>query len=402
MKHFTILLSDRKRQTRTWSVWSENLTVGADPRCDLVLPAPSAPLVGVFTDSATVDLPFGHMEIVEDTPWRHGLWASARERIAKSRMLGWREPGANARRTRGTAMALFGLFGLLGMTGLALIGSRPVPNSGNVDIAEFLVPLTPDKPEEPPKKEPEPEKEVAGASDQKPTSNDLGGSTETRTTPWPPNSPSSVMRSSVMDRISTATDGLMGEDVDANEKNAIDVILAGGGGHLQRGDRGGQGAGGDGDRMAGLGGIGLGTGGRAGFGTGPGGARQGRMALGPGGNGVGMRARVTPPRPQDVELGGEAGSRSPESILRVIRSQIGGFRYAYEKYLRDNPNLGGKISLKFTIAPSGDIVSIDIVSSNTGEVALDNEIKEKAKRMKFDQIEKGNVTVSYAFVLDKQ
>jgi TonB family protein len=101
-------------------------------------------------------------------------------------------------------------------------------------------------------------------------------------------------------------------------------------------------------------------------------------------------------------LGGESGSRSPESILRVIRSNIGGFQYSYQKYLRDNPNLGGKISLKFTIRPSGDIVEITIVSSNTGNGTLDEEIKDKARRMKFDQIEKGNVTVTYAFVLDKQ
>ncbi|MEK7395182.1 MAG: AgmX/PglI C-terminal domain-containing protein, partial [Fibrobacterota bacterium] len=113
-------------------------------------------------------------------------------------------------------------------------------------------------------------------------------------------------------------------------------------------------------------------------------------------------ARINPPKPSDVELGGEAGSRSPESILRVIRQHIGGFRYTYEKYLRNNPNLGGKISLKFTIAPSGDIIQISIVNTNTGDGGLDDEIKDKARRMKFDQIEKGNVTVTYAFVLDKQ
>lgn len=212
------------------------------------------------------------------------------------------------------------------------------------------------------------------------------------------------MQNSVMDKIQTFSDGLLGEDVDPNEANMIDVILAGGGGSMKKGERGGRGAGGDGDRMAGVGGIGLGTGGRAGFGTGNGGTRQGKMALGAGGNGKGMatRAKIAPPKPSDVELGGEAGSRSPESILRVIRQHIGGFQYTYQKYLRDNPGLGGKISLKFTIAPSGDIIAISVVSSNTGNGELDDEIKDKARRMKFDQIEKGNVTVTYAFVLDKQ
>ena len=128
------------------------------------------------------------------------------------------------------------------------------------------------------------------------------------------------------------------------------------------------------------------------------------MTMGAGGPGTGtaMRARVTPPKPSDVELGGDAGSRSPESILRVIRQGMGGFRYVYEKFLRDNPNLGGKISLRFTIAPSGDIIQIAVVSSNTGDESLDATLMGQAKRMKFDQIEKGNVTVTYAFLLDKQ
>jgi len=43
-----------------------------------------------------------------------------------------------------------------------------------------------------------------------------------------------------------------------------------------------------------------------------------------------------------------------------------------------------------------------VVSSTTGVASLDDEIKDKARRMKFDSIEKGNVTVTYAFVLDRQ
>lgn len=210
------------------------------------------------------------------------------------------------------------------------------------------------------------------------------------------------MDNSVMGRISATFDGLQGEQVDPNQANMIDVILAGGGGTLTRGDRGGH-TGGDGDRMAAVGGIGLGVGGRNGFGTGRG-SIAGRMRPGANGTGTGvaMRATIPPPKPTDVELGGEAGSRSPESILRVIRTHIGGFRYSYEKALKDNPEIGGKISLKFTIAPSGDITAIEVVSSSTGIAALDNDIKDKARRMKFDSIEKGNVTVTYAFVLDHQ
>jgi TonB family protein len=324
--------------------------------------------------------------------------------MALAAKLGWRDPGDRNAKYRLAAFAGLAILGVLVISGMFILGRGPRVASEE-ELPESIVELIPDKPEEPKEEpKPEPKEDAGGASDQKPTNPNEGGSTENRTVAWPPSSPSSVMNSSVMDKLNTMSDGLQGEDIDPNQANALDVILAGGGGSMKKGERGGRGAGGDGDRMAGVGGIGLGTGGRAGFGTGNGGTRQGKMALGAGGTGKGIatRARIDPPKPSDVELGGEAGSRSPESILRVIRMHIGGFRYTYEKYLRDNQNIGGKISLKFTIAPSGDIIAISVVSSNTGNSSLDDEIKEKARRMKFDTIEKGNVTVTYAFVLDKQ
>lgn len=210
-----------------------------------------------------------------------------------------------------------------------------------------------------------------------------GGATEARSVAWPASSPSATMRSSVMASIDDKPEGFLGEDVDPSQSNMVDVILAGGGGSIKKGEQGGRGASG-GDRMATVGGTGLGTGGRAGFGT-----------------GAAARAKVAPPKVSDIELGGEAGSRSPESILRVIRAHLGGFRYSYEKVLRTNPEVGGTIVLKFTIGPSGDIVAISVAKSETGSAALDQEILDKAKRMKFDQIEKGNVTITYTFRLDK-
>lgn len=409
MKHFAIVLTDKNRQTRAWSVWSERLTIGADPRCDIVMPLPAEPLVGVFDTDSSLDLPFGRLEITEDTPWRHGLWASARERIARSRLLAWREPGADSKRLRAAVYASLAMFALAGTTGLVWLGLQ---NPGHAQVAETTIDIpifevVAPVPQEP---EPEPEYEVSRGADQPVTDDREGGPTESRTEAWPPVAPPEVrgvMDRSVLAQVSTAADGIMGDPVDAaDEPSAVDVILAnGGGGSLQKGPKGGLAASSDGDRMPPMGGVGLGRTGRAGAGVGamsrPGPLLAGRLSDT---KGTGIKGRIAEPSPRDMstEIGSDAGTRSPESILRVIRSHIGGFRYAYEKYLRENPNLGGKLSLKFTIAPSGDIVAMGIVASNTGNATLDGEIKEKAARMKFDAIEKGNVTVTYAFVLDKQ
>jgi Ca-activated chloride channel family protein len=232
------------------------------------------------------------------------------------------------------------------------------------------------------------EQALGGGADKMLAANpNAGGATESRTVAFAPSAPASVMSNSVMDRMS---DGMMGEVADPNTYNAVDALLAGGGGHVYKKSE--RGTAREGDRMSAVGGMGLGAGGRSGSGT---------VRCCVSANGAALKGTILPPKPSDIELGGEVGTRSPESILRVIRQHIGGFRYSYQKALRNNPNVGGKITLKFTIAPSGDIVAIEIVSSNTADSALDTEIKDKAKRMKFDAIERGNVTVTYAFALDK-
>lgn len=216
-----------------------------------------------------------------------------------------------------------------------------------------------------------------------------------------------------------------GSSTEETQENVVDVILAGGGGsmkkrsysqpdsdeehsdafvagtdHGRRRSRLSE----DGGRASAIGGIGFGSGGRAGWESGEGGTRQGKMALGAGGtgNGIATRAKIEAPKSSDITLSGDSGVRTPESILRVMRAHVGGFRYSFERFLREDPSLGGTLVLKFTITPAGDIVAISVVSSNTGNASLDDEINGKARRMKFDQIEKGVVTVTYSLVLQKQ
>lgn len=185
------------------------------------------------------------------------------------------------------------------------------------------------------------------------------------------------------------------------EDDGIDMILSGGGGSRRKGQKDPEEEGRQRSR-AGTGG--LGQGGQSGFGVGNGGTRKGKMALGADGTGKGpsVRAQVAPPKPSDVEIVGENPSRSQESILRVIRQHIGGFQYTYQKFLRNSPELEGNLSFRFTIAPSGDIASMLITKSTTGDQELDFEIKNKAQRMNFEGIEGGEVTVVYHLSLRRQ
>jgi TonB family protein len=401
MKHFTIQLVDANRPTRQWSIWAEILTVGSDPRSALVLPAPAAHHVGTYGADATVPLPFGNLVVREDTQFHARLWDLARARIARSRLLEWREPGDRGRNARAGALAVVGGIFVFAVGAICLVGNHP-PRPAPLAIEDFVLPIPPDPEATKPVEKEVVDVRTADGADVPIRDPNQGGPTESRTIAHPPASPAGVMAGSVLAQANADMGDMLGNDLDPNASNMIDVILAGKGG--LRGANA-TGRAGDGDnRMEGVGGAGLGVGGRSGFGTGRG-SIEGAMRAGingHGAHGVATRGIVHPPKPTDVDVGGEAGSRSPESILRVIRTHVGGFRYTYEKALKERPDLGGKISLRFTIAPSGDITAIEVVSSSTGDADLDEQIKDKAKRMKFDQIEQGNVTVTYAFVLDRQ
>jgi len=65
--------------------------------------------------------------------------------------------------------------------------------------------------------------------------------------------------------------------------------------------------------------------------------------------------------------------------------------------LKQKPGFNGKVTLKFTIAPSGDIISIDIVSSTTGYSEFDNAIKDMVSKWKWKAIKSGNTTPTIPF-----
>jgi TonB family protein len=97
----------------------------------------------------------------------------------------------------------------------------------------------------------------------------------------------------------------------------------------------------------------------------------------------------------------EMVQRHPESVLRVIRANIGGIKDVYDKYLKIHPNMGGRITVKFKINPSGNVDAIDVIESTTGVQMMDEEIKDKARMMKFEQVESGYSVINYTFNFSK-
>jgi TonB family protein len=119
---------------------------------------------------------------------------------------------------------------------------------------------------------------------------------------------------------------------------------------------------------------------------------------------IGTRAKgglgLKTPSASDIDMGNESGQRSTESILRVIRQHTPGLRHTYNKHLKVHPGFKGKVTLKFSIAPSGSIVQLSVSGSTTGVGDFDAEIVDKVRSWRFEPIKgKANdvVTVPFTF-----
>ena len=99
--------------------------------------------------------------------------------------------------------------------------------------------------------------------------------------------------------------------------------------------------------------------------------------------------------------GGGGGSRSAADIMKVVRQRTPGLRHIYNKNLKVKPGFAGKVTLRFTIAPGGQVISISIASSTTGFSDFDNEVKNAVSRWGFSKVKSGNTTVTIPFTFSE-
>ena len=125
--------------------------------------------------------------------------------------------------------------------------------------------------------------------------------------------------------------------------------------------------------------------------------------LGGGGGGIATKAKgsIRTPSERDIDMGAGGGSRSAADIMKVVRQRTPGLRHIYNKFLKKKPGFQGKVTLKFTIAPGGEIISISIAYSTTGYGEFDGEVKTAVSRWKFSKVKSGNTTVTIPFTFSE-
>lgn len=127
-----------------------------------------------------------------------------------------------------------------------------------------------------------------------------------------------------------------------------------------------------------------------------GGINTAALSRNTGGGGLGGRTTTVVESPVEGigfgEAGGAAqrsgtsdkGSRSREEIERVFDTNKGRIFTLYNRALRENPALQGKVVLRLTIAADGRVTFCEVVSSELGDAELEKALVQRVLQFQFE------------------
>jgi protein TonB len=92
--------------------------------------------------------------------------------------------------------------------------------------------------------------------------------------------------------------------------------------------------------------------------------------------------------------GSGKASRSADEIALVFTKNKGAIDMMYARATRDNPALQGKVVIELTIAPSGDVTAVRIVSSELNAPEFENKLKARILLFKFEPKDVATLTAT--------
>jgi TonB family protein len=138
-------------------------------------------------------------------------------------------------------------------------------------------------------------------------------------------------------------------------------------------------------------------------GQGSGGINTASLSRGFGGGGGGLTGRSTTQVAGSIGGGegkavrsgsGQKASRSREEIELVFDRNKGAIYAIYNRALRDNPALQGKVVLELTIAPWGEVTSCRVLSSELADPELERKLIARVRLFKFEDRDVEAVTTT--------
>ena len=91
----------------------------------------------------------------------------------------------------------------------------------------------------------------------------------------------------------------------------------------------------------------------------------------------------------------KSGVRSEESVTLVFDRNKSKLFALYNRARRKNPNLQGKVILELTIAPTGKVTKIIVVTSELNDKSLESRLLKRIKQFDFGAQAVEQVTVTY-------
>ena len=100
---------------------------------------------------------------------------------------------------------------------------------------------------------------------------------------------------------------------------------------------------------------------------------------------------------------GGSGDFDASVVVRTIKARLGAIKGCYERELKRNPTLAGKVTVEFTIEVRGNVSGVKIKENSTGSDAVGQCVAAAVERFRFNPgPEGGSVTYSYPFVFAPQ
>ena len=80
------------------------------------------------------------------------------------------------------------------------------------------------------------------------------------------------------------------------------------------------------------------------------------------------------------ERGIKSESRSPDSISEVVNRHNSSIQYCYQRELKENPDLKGKLAIRFTITSDGKVKNVNVISSTLNNTRVERCVVSRISR----------------------
>lgn len=98
-----------------------------------------------------------------------------------------------------------------------------------------------------------------------------------------------------------------------------------------------------------------------------------------------------------ASVDGGVSERTFAEIRKVVAAHIAGLKYLYDKELKRNPSLGGKMTVEFVVTPPGRVANVRVVQSALDHPGLESSILSRIETWTFPSKDTGPTRVTFPF-----